>query len=139
MDISRKIGAGAGILGFVGVGLGAFGAHGLQSLLVERGMVDVWKTAVEYQLMHAVAMLALAAWTSAEAGQTQGRQRMQGRLLGWAAGCWGVGVVLFSGSLYVLALGGPGWIGPITPMGGLTLLGGWALVSVAAARGGTGN
>ena len=139
MDISRKIGLGAGIFGFVGVGLGAFGAHGLQSLLVERGTTEVWKTAVEYQLMHAVAMLALAAWVSGEAGQAEGRRRLRRGLLGWAAGCWGVGVTLFSGSLYVLALGGPGWLGPVTPIGGLALLGGWALVAVGAARGGSRN
>lgn len=139
MNISKKICLVAGILGFIGVGLGAFGAHGLQSLLVERGTAEVWKTAVEYQLMHAVAMLALAACIDGEDGREKDKQGGSGRLWGWAAGCWGVGVTMFSGSLYVLALGGPGWLGPVTPIGGLALLAGWALVAVAAVRGGNRN
>ncbi len=125
--------------GFFGVALGAFGAHGLNSMLVERGMLDVWKTAVEYQLTHAVALLALAAWVNADGRQAGGRQGARRRLLGWAAGCWGVGVALFSGSLYVLALVGPRWIGPVTPVGGVALLTGWVLVAVAAVRGGEEN
>jgi len=139
MHISKIIGLGAGILGFLGVGLGAFGAHGLQTILVERGALEVWKTAVEYQLIHAVAMVAVAAWSGVHDGQASGGCQARRRLLEWAGGCWGLGVVMFSGSLDVLAVGGPAWMGPVTPAGGLALLAGWALVAVAAMRGGDGN
>ena len=99
----------AGLLGFTGVALGAFGAHALKDTLTAAGTLDTWRTAVLYQLIHAVALLALPAWP-------------------WVGRSWIVGVVLFSGSLYWLALGGPKILGPITPLGGAALLLGWALL-----------
>lgn len=108
----------AAVLGFLGVALGAFGAHALKPALEAHGTVETWKTAVLYQLVHAVALLALVGWRDAHAGPS-----------GRVAALWAAGVVLFSGSLYWLALGGPKFLGPITPLGGLAFLAGWALLA----------
>jgi len=112
----------ASILGFSGVGLGAFGAHWLKDTLTAAGTLDTWRTAVSYQLLHAVALLALAGWSGSRPRKA------------WIGRCWVAGAVLFSGSLYGLALGGPKVLGPITPLGGLFFLAGWALVAVEAWR-----
>ena len=109
----------AGLLGFTGVALGAFGAHALKDVLEAAGQVKNWEKAVFYQLVHAVALLALANWPN------QAIKRI--------GACWTVGVVLFSGSLYCLALGGPiKFLWPVTPLGGLALLAGWAGVAASA-------
>jgi uncharacterized membrane protein YgdD (TMEM256/DUF423 family) len=112
----------AAILGFTGVSLGAFGAHALKETLTTRGHVGTWQTAVLYHLLHAVALLALAGF----AGSWP-----QARAIGW---CWTLGTVLFSGSLYWLSLGGPKFLGPITPIGGLLFLAGWTLVGWGTLR-----
>ncbi len=107
-------------LGAVGVVLGAFGAHALKGRL-EPSQLEVWDTAVEYHLLHAVVLLALALHGSAT-----------GREVTLPAAAFAAGVALFSGSLYCLALGGPRWLGPITPLGGLCLILGWvALLRLA--------
>jgi len=113
----KKITLSSGILGLTGVALGAFGAHALKDRLAENGYTSTWETAVLYHLLHAVALFALSR-TPVESWHQNSR----------LAGFWGVGVVLFSGSLYAIALGGPRWLGPITPVGGLFLIAGWALV-----------
>jgi uncharacterized membrane protein YgdD (TMEM256/DUF423 family) len=118
---TRPIVLAAGLLGFLGVALGAFGAHALKDTLTAHGTLETWRTAVLYQLVHSVALLALAGWREAPA-----------KMRGSAAWCFVAGVVLFSGSLYWLALGGPGFLGPVTPLGGLSLLAGWASIGVAA-------
>jgi len=111
----------AGLLGFGGVALGAFGAHGLKTILEPAGQLENWKTAVFYQLVHAVALLALANWTHPAVKRI--------------GACWIVGVGLFSGSLYCLALGGPiKFLWPVTPLGGLALLAGWLMLTWAAFR-----
>jgi uncharacterized membrane protein YgdD (TMEM256/DUF423 family) len=115
----------AGLLGLTGVAFGALGAHALRDLLLERGMTVAWETAARYHILHAVAVLAAAAWLRQATGAAQ-------RRLGWAAVCWVAGTVLFSGSLYALALGGPRWVGPVTPLGGLVLMAGWLCVAAAA-------
>jgi uncharacterized membrane protein YgdD (TMEM256/DUF423 family) len=117
---SRWIVAGAA-LGFVGVSLGAFGAHALSGRLDERSL-DLWRTGVLYQLLHAapVTLLGLVP------GRRTGRE-----LAGWA---FLAGVVVFSGSLYGLALGAPRWLGAVTPLGGVLLLSGWILLAVSARR-----
>ena len=115
----------AGIFGLTGVALGAFGAHGLSATLAERGMTHAWETASRYHLLHALALLGVAVWPRTRAGGA-------GRRLAWAARCWSAGIVLFSGSLYGLALGGPRWLGPVTPLGGVVLMIGWVLVIAAA-------
>ena len=115
----------AGILGATGVGLGAFGAHGLQALLAERGTTLTWDTAARYQLIHAACLLGAAGWL--RAGGTAGVARML-----WAARCWCAGVALFSGSLYIYAVGGPHFMVFVTPIGGVAFLVGWVFAIAAA-------
>lgn len=110
-----------GIFGFTGVALGAFGAHALKGTLEANGYLEVWKTAVFYQLIHAVGLLILAALA---------RSGFTSRFLSYTTGFWVAGIFCFSGSLYILALGGPKWLGPITPLGGLCFLVGWAMVTI---------
>ncbi len=114
----------AGVLGGAGVMLGAFGAHGLHEKLLASGMANAWETAVRYHLLHAVALVGLAAWAR---GAAPGAGS-------WVARCWVGGTILFSGSLYALALGGPRWLGPVTPLGGLLLTAGWILLVVAGVK-----
>ena len=109
--------------GFFGVGFGAFGAHALKVRLSPE-MLAVWKTAVEYQLYHALALVLVGLLAT---------QRPSVALSN-AGICFGVGVLVFSGSLYVLALSGVRWLGAITPIGGLLLLIGWALLFWAALK-----
>lgn len=111
----------AGLLGLTGVALGAFGAHGLKATFEATGGLETWKTAVFYQLVHAVALLALS-------GRAEPGMRRAGL---W----WVIGVILFSGSLYALALGVPAkFIWPVTPAGGLALLLGWSSLLWSALR-----
>lgn len=113
----------AALFGFTGVGLGAFAAHGLKSQLSAEYLA-VFQTGVHYQMLHALALLALAAlW-----------QRLGGRLLTAAGVCFCVGILLFSGSLYALTLSGISALGMITPVGGLTFLAGWFCLGLAAWR-----
>jgi len=108
---------GAAIFAFLAVALGAFGAHALKEKLIELDGLETWKTGVFYQMVHALAMVILALWANASTGEWRG----------WRLGWWffAVGIVLFSGSLYGLALGGSSWLGPITPLGGICFLCGW--------------
>ena len=104
----------AAVLGFLGVALGAFGAHGLQDRFAESPQFgEWWQKAVLYHLVHAVAIL--------------GSARPDGRA---SASTWSfaAGVLIFSGSLYAMALGAPRWFGAITPLGGLAFLAGWLLL-----------
>lgn len=116
----------AGILGAAGVVTGALGAHALGPELAARGMAHAWETAVLFHLLHALALLGLAGWLRPAPAGAAARRAI------WAGRCWAVGTVLFSGSLYALALGGPVWIGPITPLGGLLLIAGWVFLIAAA-------
>lgn len=116
----------AGIFGLIGVGVGAMGAHALKATLIERGMLQAWETASRYHLFHAVALLGIAAWIRA-ANTGPGIRRLV-----WSARLMSVGIVLFSGSLYWLAFGGPRWLGPVTPFGGVALMAGWFLIALAA-------
>jgi uncharacterized membrane protein YgdD (TMEM256/DUF423 family) len=113
----------AGLSGLLGVALGAFGAHALHDILAQRQTVAIWQTAVLYHLIHAVGLLGLAGWNSVAA------TRLPAGLSG-AAICWIAGTILFSGSLYGLALGAPHGFVWITPLGGLLLLIGWGLVAI---------
>jgi uncharacterized membrane protein YgdD (TMEM256/DUF423 family) len=115
----KKIQRIAGLLGLTGVLLGAFGAHALKATLIARGMSDIWEKAVLYHLVHAVAVFAATTALS--------RPRPW---LARAAVSWTVGVLLFSGSLYMFALGGPHWLVYITPFGGLAFLLGWGFVVI---------
>ena len=116
------------LLGFIGVAAGSFGAHGLKALFEANGQTVNWETAVRYCLFHAVAVLAICGLaTSSPAGSTPG-------LLTAAAGCFVVGVLVFSGFLGVLALTGLRWLGAIVPIGGVLLLVGWGFLTAAIWR-----
>jgi uncharacterized membrane protein YgdD (TMEM256/DUF423 family) len=130
----KKLLTAAGLAGLTGVALGAFGAHALKDTLAATPTgAEIWRTATLYHLVHAVAALAVPlALAAGGANFSAGVQR----LLRAAAACWLAGVALFSGSLYWLALGGPKWLGPVTPLGGLALLVGWTLVVFAGWKGG---
>lgn len=113
------------ILGGLGVALGAFGAHKLEPTLHALGTSALWETAVLYHLLHATACLALGIWMRSDAAAGHSR------VLRVADVSWTVGVLMFSGSLYAIALGAPTmWLWPVTPLGGLCLLVGWACVGV---------
>jgi uncharacterized membrane protein YgdD (TMEM256/DUF423 family) len=118
----------AGFLGATGVALGAFGAHALKGSLEAASARGAWETAVMYQLLHACALLGLAAWMRGSSGPAERRAL-------WAARLWAGGSVLFSGSIYILCLGGPHWLGPVTPLGGATLIAGWIAAAAAALAG----
>lgn len=111
----------AALAGFTGVALGAFGAHGLRARLSPE-MLAVFETGVRYHLVHAVAILATAALA----------ERLGGRMVALAGWLFLGGIVLFSGSLYLLALTGISILGAITPLGGVAFLAGWACLAFAA-------
>lgn len=108
----------AAIFGFIGVAMGAFGAHGLKAVLSDY-QLDIFKTAVQYQMWHALLLLAIALMPPQ-------------KWLCWAGWCLVIGTVLFSGSLYALAISGLRWLGMITPLGGVAFLMAWALLARAA-------
>jgi uncharacterized membrane protein YgdD (TMEM256/DUF423 family) len=108
---------------FLCVVLGAFGAHGLKKKLSPE-MLDIFQTGVQYHMYHAIGLILvgmLAQWLSPST-------------LGWAGWTFMIGIVLFSGSLYVLSISGIKWLGAITPLGGLAFLLGWLFIFVAAIR-----
>ena len=113
------------IYGFLGVAFGAFGAHALKDRL-DAYSLDVWRTAVQYQLWHALALVALGVLAQVPSAQTISA-RANGA--GWA---FTIGVLIFSGTLYLLALSGIKWLGAITPLGGLSLLVGWVWLAWAS-------
>lgn len=111
------------VLAFAGVAAGAFGAHALRGRLSQE-LLAVWEVAVRFQMYHAFALLATA-WA---VSQWPGRGS---EAAGWL---FVAGTVVFSGSLYFLALSGVRWLGAITPLGGLMLLGAWIALALAAWR-----
>ncbi len=120
---TRTLVTAASLLLMLGVGTGAFGAHGLRAH-VTPDMLAVWQTAVLYQLVHALGLLAIAAL----------RPLLAARLASMAAGFLLVGIGIFSGSLYALVLTGIRGIGAITPIGGVCFMIGWLLLAAAALR-----
>lgn len=108
----------------VGVALGAFGAHGLEEQLTESGHFENWRTAVRYQMWHALALVLLGLF------ELHGRRPTR-----WTGVTFSLGIVCFSGSLYALGLGVPSsaiWF--VTPLGGLLLLVGWVWFLLSALR-----
>jgi uncharacterized membrane protein YgdD (TMEM256/DUF423 family) len=103
----------AAVSGFLTVALGAFGAHGLKALLTEHDTVEIWDKAVLYQMFHTLALLALVFRPTVNTGAAIG---------------FLIGICVFSGSLYLLALTNLRWLGAITPLGGLAFLIGWSLL-----------
>jgi uncharacterized membrane protein YgdD (TMEM256/DUF423 family) len=114
----------AAISGFFAVVIGAFVAHGLKKILAPAAL-EVVKTGVQYQMYHALALLLVALWLNH-------KPAAPGLKAGGLA--FILGSLLFSGSLYALALGAPRWLGPVTPLGGLCFLIGWLLLLIAAWR-----
>ena len=114
--------AGAALCG-LGVVLGAFGAHGLRARLAPE-ILAVYETAVHYHLIHALGLLAVA-WAAG---------RWPGAWVTAAGWLFVAGIVLFSGSLYLVAITGPRWLGAITPVGGTCFILGWVLLAGAALR-----
>ncbi|HEU4685027.1 MAG TPA: DUF423 domain-containing protein [Nitrospira sp.] len=114
---SRRFLAIGGLMAALAVAAGAFGAHMLKGLL-DGSMLAVFETAVRYQMYHAigVCLVALAA------------DRYPASRLPLAGWCFIAGIVLFSGSLYVLALSGVRWLGAVTPLGGVAFIAGWSLL-----------
>jgi uncharacterized membrane protein YgdD (TMEM256/DUF423 family) len=121
MELDRILIAAGAVSAFIGVGLGAFGAHGLRTRL-SADMLAVFEIGVRYQLYHALALLGAGA-----AGT-----RLAPGALAAAGVLFVIGTLVFSGSLYLLALSGRKWLGAITPLGGLALLAGWACLAWAA-------
>jgi uncharacterized membrane protein YgdD (TMEM256/DUF423 family) len=124
----KKYLATAAILGALGVALGAFGAHGLQRITQDEKILHSYQTGVQYQLYHALAILALSALAVSAPG----------KWIRWAFNSFCAGILLFSGSLYTITYikvhgnGNTSWIGPVTPLGGLLLILGWVFLLVAA-------
>ena len=124
----------AAILGATGVAIGAFGAHGLQKLTSDPAILNSFETGVRYQLIHALALLAVSILAVQNSS----------RWLRSAGVCFVIGVILFSGSLYGISYMkiegyGPGILGPITPAGGLFLVLGWVFLFFTAFRGNGGK
>lgn len=109
------------LLALLAVALGAFGAHALDGVLDGKGQ-GWWETAAQYQMWHAIALVALSALP----------------LRGVRPAAWllGLGMIIFSGSLYAMALGGWRWLGMVTPLGGMLMLAGWLVLAAAAWRAG---
>ncbi len=114
--------------GATGVLLGAFGAHALSSHLTSTSL-HTWETAVNYQLSHAIALLIVGIWGLQV--EVNAHTTTPIKLAGWS---FLSGIVLFSGSLYVLALNGPSLLGPVTPIGGAAFIVGWLALIGAAFR-----
>ena len=110
----------------IAVGFGAFGAHALKDRLSEHYLA-VWETAVQYQMFHAIALLAIGILSS---GALFGPSTQ----LSWAGYLILAGIVIFSGSLYVLSLSGIGVLGAITPIGGVAFIAGWIMLIIAAVK-----
>jgi len=120
----------AALFGALAVALGAFGAHGLEKISSDEKILHAYSTAVQYQMYHALALLAVAIIF----------ERLPLSLVKWAANFFIIGIILFSGSLYLLTflktqnIAGTNIIGPITPLGGLSFIAGWVLLLTAALK-----
>ncbi len=111
-------------LGFTGVAFGAFGAHGLKNAVSDPAQLAWWETGARYHLFHTFAVGLVAVLAS----------HVAGRFPRWAAWCFAGGVLLFSGSLYVMAFTGSKALALVTPLGGVLFLAGWLLLATAARK-----
>ena len=127
--LKRFITVGA-LLGGLAVALGAFGAHGLEKVTDDQKVLHGFATGVQYQLYHALALLLTAALLD----------KGSAKWMNWAGNCFITGIILFSGSLYLLtflkiqASGAIRFVGPITPLGGLFFIAGWVFLLIAFVR-----
>lgn len=119
--MKRKALISGAIFGLIGVGLGAFGAHGLKSILLENGRVDTFETAVSYQMYHAFMLI-----ISGIIYTNYARKLMNFAIISFASG-----ILIFSGSLYLLSLTGKNWLGAITPIGGVFFISGWICLLIS--------
>lgn len=110
----------AGLFGALAVGLGAFGAHSLEDLLIQNGRLDTYQTAVNYHFYHTLALFGIGILALL-------KPNWKG--ISFTAWCLVLGIVIFSGSLYILSLTGITWLGAITPLGGLAFILGWCSLS----------
>jgi uncharacterized membrane protein YgdD (TMEM256/DUF423 family) len=108
----------ATLLGVLSVSIGAFGAHGLKNILMETGRTDTFELAVRYQFYHTFAIFFTGLLMF----------HLKDRLLDFASLFFVLGIIFFSGSLYVLSLTGKTWLGAVTPLGGLLFIIGWGMV-----------
>ena len=113
--------AAGSIAAAVGVAAGAFGAHGLKAR-VDPEMLAVWETGVRYHLVHALGLLAVA-WAA---------ERWPGATVSFSGFAFLAGILLFSGSLYLMTLTGARWLGAVTPLGGVAFIAGWIALAAAA-------
>jgi uncharacterized membrane protein YgdD (TMEM256/DUF423 family) len=118
-ELNRGVAAAGAAMAALGVALGAFGAHALKGVLGAEAL-GWWRTGVEYQMWHALALVALG---------TGAVERPGG-----PAAMLGGGAALFSATLYALALGAPHWLGAVTPLGGALMIGGWSWLALRLVR-----
>ena len=120
----------AAIFGGLAVALGAFGAHGLESITKDEKILHGFQTGVQYQMYHALALLAVVILYD----------KLPGKLLKWAGAYFITGIIFFSGSLYLLTLfkiqesSAVKFLGPVTPLGGVFFIAGWVCLLMAAVK-----
>jgi len=114
----------ASVFGALSVMIGAFGAHALRATLEAQGRLETFETAVKYQFYHTLALLAIGLLM----------YKISDKFLGYAGYSMIGGIIIFSGSLYILCLSGIRWMGAITPIGGVLMILGWVLLFWAVAR-----
>ena len=114
-----------GISGALAVGLGAFGAHGLEPILIQNGRLDTFETAVSYHFYHTLGLLGLGILAM-----------IKPEWKGLSLAAWGMflGILIFSGSLYILSLTGITWLGAITPIGGVGFILGWLVLAYSVIK-----
>jgi len=108
---------------FLAIGIGAFGAHVVKGKITQH-YLDIYNTGVQYHMMHALGLILVGILA----------EKMSSNLLGWAGWVMFIGIIIFSGSLYVLSLSGVGILGAITPIGGIAFLASWVLVIIAVTK-----
>lgn len=115
----------AAIFGAIAVGIGAFGAHGLKAILEETGRIETFETAVKYHFYHTLGLFFLGILALV---------KPEWKGLSFSAICMMIGILIFSGSLYILSLTGITWLGAITPLGGVAFILGWLGILRAAGK-----
>ncbi|MCD7034738.1 DUF423 domain-containing protein [Metabacillus sp. GX 13764] len=114
----------AAVNAFLAVALGAFGAHGLEGKIPEK-YLKIWQTGVQYQMFHAAGLFVIALLLN---------KLPQAGILNWSGWLMVAGIILFSGSLYILSLTQVGVLGAITPLGGVAFLAAWVLIIITAVK-----
>lgn len=122
---SKQIIQVAAFFGMLAVGIGAFGAHGLKDILEETGRSETFETGVKYHFYHSLALFLIGILASLKPAF----KRLSGAAISMI-----IGILVFSGSLYLLSLTGLTWLGAITPLGGLAFIVGWILIFLAASK-----